>query len=51
MKEMTEENKELRDGLVMLQKELMEIDTCKEEIFTKLFKAGSGPETEIPLDE
>jgi hypothetical protein len=48
MTEMTRENEELRDCLVMLQRELMEIVTVKNDIFTKRFKAEYGPKTEVP---
>ena len=48
IKEMTRENEELRDCLVMLQRELMEIVTVKNDIFTKRFKAEYGPKSEVP---
>ena len=48
IKEMTRENEELRDCLVMLQRELMEIVTFKNDIFTKRFKAEYGPKSEVP---
>ena len=48
IKDMTRENEELRDCLVMLQRELMEIVTVKNDIFTKRFKAEYGAKTEIP---
>ena len=50
IKEMTRENEELRDCLVMLQRELMEIVTVKNDIFTKRFKAEYGPKSEVPTE-
>ena len=48
LNDMRKENDDLRDCLVMLQREMMEIVTLKNDVFTKRFKAEYGQATEVP---
>ena len=48
LNDMRKENDDLRDCLVMLQREMMEIVTLKNDVFTKRYKAEYGPATEVP---